>query len=203
MLMLFSSFLSEPIEVLNFTLESLSIGSAKTTSFVCMPIEVEFECHTAGVAHAVCYWFKLHMATEEDCKDAEREMQEVWKKREKVEKEVENLKEEQLRNEKKEEEVKQMKEVQKGEIQEKKKMDKTEETESNRNINSISQFPYCLDTGPQHNAQHPTLKGCSPSHFRQAATLLSEPRPLIPGDVITVEVSVDISFGFLCRILTD
>ena len=200
--MLFFSFLSEPIEVLNFTLDSLSIGSAKTTSFVCMPIEVEFECHSAGVAHAVCYWFKLHMATEKDCTGAEREMQEVWKKRKKVEKEVENSKDQQLKDEKKEEEVKQMEEIQEGKKQEK-KMDKTEETESYRNINSISQFPYCLDTGPQHNTQHPTLKGCTPSHFRQAATLLSEPRPLIPGDVITVEVSVDISFGFLCRILTD
>ena len=173
-----------------------------------MPIEVELECITAGVAHVVCYWYKLHMATDGDYADAEREMHEIWKKRKKIEEEVEKLKEKQGENKRKEKKFKhEQMQSEKGEVQEEKEIDRTEVNESYGNTNLISMFPYCLNTGPQphtqHHTRHPTLKGCAPSHFRQAATIISEPRHLIPGDVITVEVSVDLSFGFLCRILSE
>lgn len=40
-----------------------------------------------------------------------------------------------------------------------------------------------------------------PRHWRQAATLLSDPLSLVVGDVITVQISIDLSFGVLCSVI--
>ena len=54
-------FLSEPIVVLTLPISTLRKGSANNTTFALPPIEVELEVERRGVAHAVCYWYRITM----------------------------------------------------------------------------------------------------------------------------------------------
>jgi hypothetical protein len=47
--------------VLTLPLSTLRKGSANNTTFALPPIEVELEVERGGVAHAVCYWYRVTM----------------------------------------------------------------------------------------------------------------------------------------------
>lgn len=234
--------------MLTFTLASLSTGSANTSSFVCLPIEVELECDKIGVAHGVCYWFNLQMVSEEDFNETDRVIEGIRGNKRKIEKNKrsrmekkereERKNDEKCKKEKKKEKMKEGKGIKEAaeeegreekeeedKDKEKDEDDKDEDEDEEEKVGKrkeaeedvegndmnrmekelISSFPYCLTTGPLslHHTQHISLKGSSPSHYRQAATLLSDPRPLVPGDIVTLEVGVDISFGVICNVLPE
>ena len=156
-----------------------------------------------GVVHAVCYWYRMVMAGEGDRVSAERSIERVMKRQRRLEKNPDpnpnpNPKRLERRRTKctghmeKQEEEGDEDEDEEDEKEEEDEEDQDEE--ENGEDRGSALFPYILDTGPSSSR---------PTHYRQAASLLLNSRPLIPGDVFTVEVGVDLSFGVMCTVLSD
>jgi hypothetical protein len=129
---------------------------------LCCSSELELEASIDGEAHALCFWFKLTMASD----------------------------------------------------------DAAAATSSALNLASVrdartlrgddGNFPRVLDTGPfvsktcvtclSLNSSDRPCHYCSRRHWRQAAVLLKPPRTLVAGDVIPIEVGIDLSYGVVCRV---
>lgn len=148
-IIIFFRFLSEPIVVLTLPLSTLRKGSANNSTFALPPIEVELEVERGGVAHAVCYWYRVTMVDPGSALLSDssitlaiksHEMKNIQKHKHKYENNLENANnnknknffgyENKYRNEKEEE----------------KEYLKEKEKESNDVLNEM--FPYTLDTGP-------------------------------------------------------
>ena len=147
----FFRFLSKPIVVLTLPLSTLRKGSANNTTFAVPPIEVELEVERGGVAHAVCYWYRVTMVEPGSALLSDsgitsaiklQEMKNIQKQKHKNENDIENVNnnkyqnvlgyENKYKNEKEKEKEKQL--------------DRDKEKKRNNVLNEM--FPYTLDTGP-------------------------------------------------------
>jgi hypothetical protein len=218
-----------PKEVLTFPLSCLRTGSANTTSFACPPIEVELEVERGGVAHAVCYWYRLYMADPSSCIDTDTALAVACARTEGEQyghtrpidlrpfspnefpfcldtgpRGVEGVElggEGTILGGNIEPEGTILGGVLGGNI------------EPGGTIlggvlgGNIYPGGMVCDTEESTNTYGGTYStnGCTytglPSHYRQAATLMCEYTPVCVGDCVVVEVGIDLSFGVLCRVL--
>jgi hypothetical protein len=203
-------FLSVPKEVLTFPLSCLKTGSANTTSFACPPIEVELEVERGGVAHAVCYWYRLYMA---DPRSAIHTDTAIATACARAEGEQYGHTQPDLRSFRSTDFPFCFDTGPRG-------GDGLELGSGGTILGSVlggdkQQGGTVLGGGlgdnihPKGNARD-TMESAStygstysglPSHYRQAATLMAENTPVCEGDCVVVEVGIDLSFGVLCRLL--
>jgi hypothetical protein len=129
--------------VLTLPLSTLRKGSANNTTFVLPPIEVELEVERGGVAHAVCYWYRVTMvdpgsALLSDSSIASaiksQGLKNIQKHKQKNENDLENVNDNENQN------------VFGCENKYRNEKEKEKEKESNNVLNEM--FPYTLDTGP-------------------------------------------------------
>jgi hypothetical protein len=129
--------------VLTLPLSTLRKGSANNTTFALPPIEVELEVERGGVAHAVCYWYRITMvdpgsALLSDPSIASaiksQELKNIQKHKHKNEHDIENVNNSENQN------------VFGFENKYRNEKEKEKEKESNDTLNKM--FPYTLDTGP-------------------------------------------------------
>ena len=143
----FFRFLSKPIVVLTLPLSTLRKGSANNTTFAVPPIEVELEVERGGVAHAVCYWYRVTMVEPGSALLSDsgitsaiklQEMKNIQKQKHKNENDIENVNNNKYQN------VLGYENKYKNENE--KQMDRDKEKKRNNVLNEM--FPYTLDTGP-------------------------------------------------------
>jgi hypothetical protein len=196
-----------PKEVLTFPLACLKTGSANTTSFACPPIEVELEVERGGVAHAVCYWYRLYMADPGSATYTDTTIATAYARTEGEQcgPTHPNLKsffqtdfpfcfDTGPRGEGLElgSGGTILGGVSGGDMHSKGNARDTKESTSTYNI------PH--NTHSTNSTYGSTYTGL-PSHYRQAATLMAENTPVCEGDCVAIEVGIDLSFGVLCRVL--
>ena len=193
-----------PKEVLNFPLSCLKTGSANTTSFACPPIEVELEVEQGGVAHAVCYWLRLYMADPSSCRETESIIA-AARTEEVPYVQQDNLKSFSLND------FPFCFDTGPSNIgvgpgvyaegggpgvsavgDDIKSRGPTRDTTENTDTYGSTYSQYGTNGG--------TYSGL-PSHYRQAATLITAQMSVCEGDSVLVEVGIDLSFGVLCRVL--
>ena len=203
-----------PKEVLTFPLSCLRTGSANTTSFACPPIEVELEVERGGVAHAVCYWYRLYMADPSSCIDTDTALAVACARTEGEQ--YGHTQPVDLRPFSRNEFPFCLdtgpRGVEGGELG-------GEGTILGGNIEPGGTIlggvlgDNMYTEGMVHDTEESTntyggtysTNGCTytglPSHYRQAATLMCEYAPVCVGDCVVVEVGIDLSFGVFCRVL--
>jgi hypothetical protein len=193
-----------PKEVLTFPLSCLKTGSANTTSFACPPIEVELEVERGGVAHAVCYWYRLYMADPGSATYTDTTIATAYARTggEQYGHTDPNLKsfcptdfpfcfdtgpkgKEGL-------ELGSGATILGGDIH------STDNARNTKENTSTYDIPH--NTHSTNSMYGSTYTGL-PSHYRQAATLMAENTPVCEGDCVAIEVGIDLSFGVLCRVL--
>ena len=191
------------------------------------PIEVEIEVERGGVAHAVCYWYRVTMvdpgaaALTDSAITFAAKTNEISGREDKHQNENENENENEadktlnkifpytldtgpFRLERLSKNVRKREEKYRGGMDER-IVGGEMESEGGKEAEDTEKHKINMPVSTSSSYSHsPSLKSYSglPKHYRQAATLLDEAVTVAAEDTILIEVGIDICFWVLCRVIS-